>query len=78
MFWAPKIASEAISQHQIQKKFSGGACPQTPLASLHTLTLPLGYLYQSSGPMLCLRPFALIIPLTPLVKEGEWEGGVGT
>ena len=30
VFWAPKIASEAISQHQIQKKFSGGACPPDP------------------------------------------------
>ena len=26
------MASEAISEHQILKKFSGGACPQTPLA----------------------------------------------
>ena len=36
MFWAPKIASEAISQHQIQKKFPGGACPQTPRFCVHT------------------------------------------
>jgi len=41
MFWAPKTASEAISQHQIQKNFPGGACPQTTLASACTLTLPL-------------------------------------
>ena len=39
MFWAPKIASEAISQHQIPKHFPGGACPQTPLASTDTLHL---------------------------------------
>ena len=41
MFWAPKIASEAITQHQIPKLFPGGACPQTPLASAWTLTLSL-------------------------------------
>ena len=29
----PKIASEAISQHQIKKKCPRGACPQSPLAS---------------------------------------------
>ena len=33
VLWAQ--ASEAISQHQIQKNFSGGACPQTPLASVY-------------------------------------------
>ena len=32
----PKIASEAISQHQIQQNFHGGAYPQTPLASART------------------------------------------
>ena len=32
--WAPKIASEAISQHQIQKDFHGGAC--SPNFFVHT------------------------------------------
>jgi len=37
----PKIASEAISQHQIQKKFARGACPQTLPASAYTLAFTL-------------------------------------
>ena len=30
MFWPPKIASEAISQHQIQKHYSWGSMPPHP------------------------------------------------
>ena len=46
MFWAPKIASEAISQHQIPKHFPGGACPRTPPSFCgHTNIATLGYLY---------------------------------
>ena len=41
MFYAPKLASEAITQHQIPKLFPGEACPQTPLASAWTLTFSL-------------------------------------
>ena len=29
-FLCPKIPSEAVSQHQIQKNFPGGACPPNP------------------------------------------------
>ena len=63
MFWAPKIASEAISQHQIPKNVPVGACPQTPLASADTLTLPLSGIctdmadqcsFASAGPVLAL------------------------
>ena len=63
MFCAPKIASEAISQHQIPKHFPGGACPRLPLASADTLTLPLSGIctdkadqcsFASVGPVLAL------------------------
>ena len=56
VFWVPKIASEAISQNQIPTNFPWEACPQTPLASAYTLTMP----------MLRLRPFALIILVMPM------------
>ena len=61
MFWGPKIASEATSQHQIQKDFPGGACLQTPLASSYTLTLPLGNLYRYGGPMLFITTGSILL-----------------
>ena len=38
-----KIASETMSQHQIRSR---GACPQTPLGSVYTLTYALQYKYM--------------------------------
>ena len=37
-FLGPNMASEAISECQILKKFPGGACPQTPLPCSHLRT----------------------------------------
>ena len=50
----PKIASEAISQHQIQKKFARGACPQTPPSfcvhpSIHTRTQEVEWMKTHSN-----------------------------
>ena len=38
--YLPQIAPEAVSEHEYVKKFSGGACPQTPLEVF-------GFLYLS-------------------------------
>ena len=59
MFWASKIASEAISQHQIQKIFPGGARPRPPyLLRTHYLGICIDKADQcnfaSVGPVLAL------------------------
>ena len=65
MFWAPKIASEAISQHQIKKFFLGEHAPTPPSFCVQANVRTRVYKYRVNLACYIIRGRTNEILLTP-------------